>query len=163
MAESALCSEWLQHARASPGGRRREQAPALHIAARRIGIRDGGFHRKEIPRLRPAPAKTAGEAETRGTPLGMTTISNAVSVGMREATVAAFGPRGCHEWRGNAKHVCRASAVADCAFTKSEAYARRAQTQQKSRSLELRPAPAKNRGKGRNARDFARDDNVEAE
>ena len=62
----------------------------------------GELHRREISRLRPAPANGAGKAETRGTPLGMTATTQ------RGAATKRRGP--CREADStlHAKHVCRA-------------------------------------------------------
>jgi hypothetical protein len=43
MAESARRSEWLQHAGASPGGKRREQAPVLHMGRGQGALVDVGY------------------------------------------------------------------------------------------------------------------------
>ena len=60
-----------EHARASPGGKQREQATALHMAQVDCDGVAERVHPREIPRLR-VPALRA-KAKTRDTPLGMTT------------------------------------------------------------------------------------------
>ena len=64
-------SEWLQHAGAIPGGRQREQAPALHMERGQQTLVDVGYSEERSFDCVP-PAHTPRAGKKRGTLLRMT-------------------------------------------------------------------------------------------